>query len=103
MLEPERDDAGLSPRERTLLARQLRRKRWPLVLCALSLGACASFLGYHVLAGRLDGPRLVIVLLLAIAAKNHLRTFRLTTLLEKLASRRAPSARPPPGGSEWRT
>jgi len=76
-------DDDLSSREQALLARQLRRKRWSLAFCAISLAVSAGFLGYHVLAGTLDGTRLVIVLLLAIGAKNHLRMFRLTTLLEK--------------------
>ena len=81
---PARRGGDLGPPELALLGRQLRRKRLPLALCAISLATAAAFLGYHLIRGTLDGPRVVIVLLLTIGAKNHLRVFRLTVLLEKL-------------------
>ncbi len=62
----------------------IARKRWSLGFCVVSLAIALGLLGYHLSRSTLDGPRLVIVLLLTIGAKNHLRTFRLTRLLDKL-------------------
>ncbi len=78
-------EADLSPAELALLRRMIARKRWSLFFCAVSLAIALGLLGYHLSNRTLHGPPLVIVLLLTIGAKNHLRTFRLTRLLDKLS------------------
>lgn len=75
----------LTASERLLLERQLGRKRLALGLSIGSVAAALGLMAFWLAAGALSPCRLVLFVLILIGAKNHLRIYRLTGLLEKLS------------------
>ena len=77
--------SALTEREDALLKRQLQRKRLSLAFCVLSLIAALGLSVAWLATGRFDAPRFVIILLILVGSKNHLRIYRLSTILEKMS------------------
>ena len=82
-----------------LLRRQVRRKYFSLASCALNLLAAVFFIltltaSHAPNGGALDSRKLqiIIVLLLFLSAKNHLRLFRLARAIETAQLEPAPRA-----------
>ncbi len=81
---PSLRDPALAQAE-ALLRRQVRRKYLSLASCALNLLAALVFiLSLTLHFGAMDAHKLqiIVVLLLFLSAKNHLRLFRLARAIE---------------------
>ena len=82
---PAGDDRALSDGDRRLLARLLHGERLAPGFVALDLAVAAGLAGYWAWAGTWTGARAVVVLLLLLSARAHLRQLRSTRLLRKLS------------------
>ena len=78
-------DRALTPPESRLLERLLRRERLFPGFLALDLGVAAALSGYWAWTGSWSGARAVVVLLLLLSARAHLRPLRSVRLLRKLS------------------
>ena len=83
-------DTGLTltDREKMFLARVSKRRNLFLLFSVLTVLVAAAFLFYHGLIARdLNGQRLVIVLLLLLSGRSHLRLYRISVILNKTKTR----------------
>ena len=86
--------------ENRFAARALRRKRLFLILSVAGLAVAALLSGYYIVRVVRDpgfpiGPRLVIVVLILLNARQNLRQYRFAGILEQLL----PAGRPAEGGA----
>lgn len=74
----------LTEGEAELLTRQVRRRKLSLVFCILNVAVALALSLIYFLTERFTALRAVVILLILIGAKNHMRIYRLSGLLEKL-------------------
>ncbi len=75
----------LTDSEKAYLARTVRRKNLWLTFSLLSVAVAVSFLVYHVMIAKdLNGLRFVIILLLLLTGRSHLRQYRTAVIFSKL-------------------
>lgn len=79
------------------LARMLRGERRFAVLVAVDLGVAAALAGYWSWAGSWTATRAVLVVLILLSARGHLRQLRSARLLRKAGLRASDTA---PGGAD---
>lgn len=76
---------GLTERERLFVDRVIKRKNLSLVFSLLSVIIAAIFLIYHLLILHdLNALRFVIVVLLLLSGRSHLRQYRSAVIFNKL-------------------
>lgn len=85
MLQSTSMNQVLTASERALLVRQIRRRKLSLFFSVASVAVAAVLLAVYAFKHLLNPARGVILLLILIGAKNHLRIYRLAGILEKLA------------------
>jgi hypothetical protein len=92
------DGMQLTGKERLFMERTARRKNLFLAFSILSVTAAALFLLYHGLIVKdLNALRLVIVLLLMLSGRSHLRQYRSALIFNKLLEQGKDSGRRAPG------
>ncbi len=78
----------LTDKEKSFFMRSVRRKNLFLTFSILSVVAALFFLVYHGLISRdLNALRLVVVLLLLLSGRSHLRQYRSALIFSKLKAR----------------
>ncbi len=83
--------SGLDALERRHLERMLRAERLLPVFLRLNLGVAATLVVYYSWSGTWSGVRAVLVLLILLSARAHLRQVRSARLLRKLSESEASS------------
>ena len=84
--------SSLDELERTHLDRMLRGERRFPVFLWVNLGVAASLVIFYTWSGAWSGTRAVLVLLILLGARSHLRQLRSARLLRKLSSSAAQRA-----------
>ncbi len=81
-------NSELTGKERSFFMRSVRRKNLFLTFSVLSVAAALFFLVYHGLIVRdLSALRLVIVLLLLLSGRSHLRQYKSALIFSKVKAR----------------
>ena len=77
----------LTDSEKAFLARTVRRKNLWLTFSLLSVAVALLFIVYHgLIAKDLNGLRFVIVILLLLSGRGHMRQYRSAVIFSKLKS-----------------
>ncbi len=79
-------NSELTAREKKFLARTARREKVFLIFSILSVAAAIVYSLYHAVMKDFNGPRFVIVLLLLLSGRSHLRQYRSALIFNKLKS-----------------
>jgi len=78
----------LTDKDKAFLKRVANRRSLFLVFSVLTVLVAAAFLLYHALVAKdLNGQRLLIVLLLLLSGRSHLRQYRISVILAKAKER----------------
>lgn len=79
--------AALTDKEKSFVARMAKRKGLFLTFSVVSVAVAAAFLLYHgVIRGDLNPLRFVIVILLLLSGRSHLRQYKSALIFNKLKS-----------------
>jgi hypothetical protein len=78
----------LTEKEKSFLVRTAKRKKLFLTSSVLSVLVAAAFVVYHgLIVGDLNAMRFVIVILLLLSGRSHLRQYKSALIFSKLKSR----------------